>query len=197
MVNGALSSSSRPLDADTRAFMEARFGYDVSDEQFQGLYVSEGEIDNLLAQPAGLPRWASEDGEPQAARLKEALEELHARNRAREAASKVPERGGCAPESADPLALAPPASEPASFQMAARQRNLRSSLVSALRLWPRPLTPNDHRMQPAAMILGGPTASKIVSPIRHACSPLIRTVAEPSITTPGPCGGNGSGVAHV
>lgn len=30
MVNGALSSSSRPLDADTRAFMEARFGYDFS-----------------------------------------------------------------------------------------------------------------------------------------------------------------------
>ena len=29
-----------------------------ADEQFQGLYISEQEIDELLARPAGLPRWA-------------------------------------------------------------------------------------------------------------------------------------------
>jgi AAA+ superfamily predicted ATPase len=30
-----------------------------ADEQFQGLYISEQEINTLLAQPAGLPRWAT------------------------------------------------------------------------------------------------------------------------------------------
>jgi hypothetical protein len=50
---------------------------------------------------------------------------------------------------------------------------------------------------PMATLLGGPTASTIVSPCRHADSPLIRTVCEPSMITPGPCGGSGSGVAQT
>src|SRR5262249_32091762 len=30
----------------------------ASDEQFQGLYISEEELDRLLAQPRGAPRWS-------------------------------------------------------------------------------------------------------------------------------------------
>lgn len=40
-------------------------------------------------------------------------------------------------------------------------------------------------------------ASRIVSPIRDAGRLLIITVAEPSITRPGPCGGIGRGVTHA
>jgi hypothetical protein len=29
------------------------------DEEFQGLYISDKEVDNLLARPVGLPRWAT------------------------------------------------------------------------------------------------------------------------------------------
>ena len=29
------------------------------DDEFQGLYISEREVDGLLAEPAGLPRWAT------------------------------------------------------------------------------------------------------------------------------------------
>lgn len=32
----------------------------VTDENFQGLYIPEEEVDDLLAAPAGLPRWATE-----------------------------------------------------------------------------------------------------------------------------------------
>ena len=32
------------------------------DEEFQGLYISEKEVDDLLARPAGLPRWAAASG---------------------------------------------------------------------------------------------------------------------------------------
>lgn len=32
------------------------------DEHFQGLYIADEEVDALLASPAGLPRWAQEDG---------------------------------------------------------------------------------------------------------------------------------------
>jgi hypothetical protein len=32
------------------------------DEEFQGLYISEKEVDDLLARPMGLPRWATASG---------------------------------------------------------------------------------------------------------------------------------------
>src|SRR5262245_28884587 len=51
-------------------------------------------------------------------------------------------------------------------------------------------------ISPLAIVLGGPTASRTVSPIRQAGRLLISTVCEPSITTPGPCGGIGKGVAQ-
>src|SRR5215813_1821967 len=50
---------------------------------------------------------------------------------------------------------------------------------------------------PNATLLGGPTASTMVSPCRHAGSPLMSTVCEPSTITPGPCGGTGNGVAQT
>ena len=31
-------------------------------DEFQGLYIPEQEVDALLSQPAGLPRWAAESG---------------------------------------------------------------------------------------------------------------------------------------
>src|ERR1700720_2881138 len=51
--------------------------------------------------------------------------------------------------------------------------------------------------QPMAMLFGGPIASRTVSPWRHAGRLLMTTVFEPLITTPGPCGGIGKGVAHM
>src|SRR5664279_4104188 len=51
--------------------------------------------------------------------------------------------------------------------------------------------------QPITILLGGPMASTIVSPMRHAGAFSIETVAEPSMTTPGPCGGMGHGMAQV
>ena len=47
--------------------------------------------------------------------------------------------------------------------------------------------------QPATILFGGPIASSKVSPIRAGGRLLTMTVAEPSITTPGPCGGTGDG----
>jgi hypothetical protein len=32
------------------------------DEEFQGLYISEKEVDDFIARPAGLPRWAAASG---------------------------------------------------------------------------------------------------------------------------------------
>src|SRR5687767_2591463 len=40
-------------------------------------------------------------------------------------------------------------------------------------------------------------ASRTVSPVRAAGRPLIVTVFDGLITTPGPCGGNADGVAHT
>lgn len=51
--------------------------------------------------------------------------------------------------------------------------------------------------QPLTILFGGPSASTTVSPIRQAGSPFITTVALPSITTPGPCGGMGKGVEQA
>ena len=50
---------------------------------------------------------------------------------------------------------------------------------------------------PMAILFGGPTASTIVSPTRQAGSLLMNTEVDPSTTTPGPCGGIGSGVAQT
>ena len=35
-----------------------------TDSEFQGLYITESEIDALLTQPAGLPHWSGVDAEP-------------------------------------------------------------------------------------------------------------------------------------
>src|SRR5262245_39481966 len=50
---------------------------------------------------------------------------------------------------------------------------------------------------PIAIVFGGPTASRMVSPWRHAWRLLMITVWLPVVTTPGPCGGSGSGVAQT
>jgi hypothetical protein len=47
------------------------------------------------------------------------------------------------------------------------------------------------------ILFGGPIASMIVSPRRHAGMFSIITVGEPSMTTPGPCGTAGHGVVHA
>src|SRR4028119_1043960 len=51
--------------------------------------------------------------------------------------------------------------------------------------------------QPIEIVFGGPMASRIVSPCRAAGIKAIVTVAEGVITTPGPCGGTGDGVAQT
>src|SRR4029453_19674861 len=51
--------------------------------------------------------------------------------------------------------------------------------------------------QPIAILLGGPTASRMVLPTKQAGRLLIDKVAHPSITPPGPCGGIGNGVVHM
>src|SRR5258708_4673011 len=51
--------------------------------------------------------------------------------------------------------------------------------------------------QPNLILFGGPMASRIVSPWRHAGRLLISTVWLPSMTTPGPCGGTGRGVVQT
>jgi len=50
---------------------------------------------------------------------------------------------------------------------------------------------------PIVILLGGPTGSTMVSPARQAGMLLMRTVWEPSTTTPEPCGGIGSGTAQA
>ncbi|HEX2222604.1 MAG TPA: hypothetical protein VHN15_00205, partial [Thermoanaerobaculia bacterium] len=47
-----------------------------SDQEFQGLYISEQEVDDLLAEPAGMPRWAVASARPEAAEATEALDGL-------------------------------------------------------------------------------------------------------------------------
>ena len=54
------------------------------DEEFQGLYISEQEIDELLARPLGMPGWAVDPDRPD---LEEALGELAAGLAARRAAT--------------------------------------------------------------------------------------------------------------
>ena len=49
-----------------------------ADEQFQGLYISEQEIDEMLARPAGLPRWAMLAEDPAASLIADAVAEIRA-----------------------------------------------------------------------------------------------------------------------
>ncbi len=65
-------------------------GLHAADEQFRGLYISESEIDALIAEPRGTPRWLAADEDGTKARHA-ALEALAARIDARKAASR--ERG--------------------------------------------------------------------------------------------------------
>src|SRR5262245_52443516 len=53
----------------------------AGDEQFRGLYISEDEIDALLKQPAGQPRWAGT--RPAVADAGSALDEISRLNRVR------------------------------------------------------------------------------------------------------------------
>lgn len=50
---------------------------------------------------------------------------------------------------------------------------------------------------PFAIVFGGPIASVMVSPILAAGMLAIITVFEGVVTTPGPCGGMGEGVAQT
>jgi AAA+ superfamily predicted ATPase len=45
-------------------------------DEFQGLYIPENEVDALLAQPAGLPRWALDRNAPPSAEVRGALHQL-------------------------------------------------------------------------------------------------------------------------
>jgi hypothetical protein len=56
---------------------------------------------------------------------------------------------------------------------------------------------DDDGEAPTRTLSGGPTASMMVSPCRQAGSPLTSTVGEPSMMTPGPCGGSGKGVVQA
>lgn len=47
-----------------------------SPDEFQGLYIPEEEVDALLAQPAGLPRWALGCNTPRSDEIEAALEQL-------------------------------------------------------------------------------------------------------------------------
>lgn len=48
----------------------------VSDQQFQGLYISEQEIEQLLSHPAGLPKWAFDKDQLNADGFKNRLDQL-------------------------------------------------------------------------------------------------------------------------
>lgn len=49
-----------------------------ADDEFQGLYISEQEVNALLAQPVGLPRWATVPAPLSVAEVKTALEQMAA-----------------------------------------------------------------------------------------------------------------------
>jgi SpoVK/Ycf46/Vps4 family AAA+-type ATPase len=46
------------------------------DDEFQGFYISEREVDALMAEPAGLPRWATEPGPISMAEVQTTLERM-------------------------------------------------------------------------------------------------------------------------
>ena len=58
-----------------------------ADEQFQGLVITEQEVDTLLAAPAGLPCWAMETAPLALPDVRVALDRLAAGFRKRKAAS--------------------------------------------------------------------------------------------------------------
>jgi AAA+ superfamily predicted ATPase len=51
----------------------------ASDEQFQGLYISEEELDRLLARPAGAPRWSFDGNEQTTERVARELSRLRSK----------------------------------------------------------------------------------------------------------------------
>lgn len=59
-----------------------------SDDEFQGLYISENEVDVLLAEPAGLPRWATASLPVSSTQVQETLQRIAAAIRSREAQSQ-------------------------------------------------------------------------------------------------------------
>lgn len=59
-----------------------------ADQHFQGLVVTEQEVDHLMAEPAGLPRWAEEGGPLTLAQVRYALEEMRGKIAQRKAASR-------------------------------------------------------------------------------------------------------------
>ena len=48
----------------------------ATDEQFRGLYISDKELDVLLTQPLGRPRWAFSDGEQDLRQLRDNLDRV-------------------------------------------------------------------------------------------------------------------------
>ena len=49
------------------------------DEHFQGLYIADEEVDTLLGEPAGLPRWATQPGPIDRLQVNAALERISSR----------------------------------------------------------------------------------------------------------------------
>jgi len=60
----------------------------ATDENFQGLYIPEEEVDALLAAPAGLPRWATDPLPLAQAEVQTALDQLALKIAWRKTASK-------------------------------------------------------------------------------------------------------------
>ena len=58
------------------------------DEHFQGLYIADEEVDTLLGEPAGLPRWATQPGPIDRLQVNAALERISSRIARRKANSR-------------------------------------------------------------------------------------------------------------
>jgi SpoVK/Ycf46/Vps4 family AAA+-type ATPase len=58
-----------------------------SDDRFEGLYVSDQEVDAICSQPAGLPRWATRLASHEEADLRQAIDQLEAHIASRTAAT--------------------------------------------------------------------------------------------------------------
>ena len=58
------------------------------DEHFQGLYIADEEVDAMLAEPAGLPRWANPAGASDRVPLHAALARIAARIEQRKAKTR-------------------------------------------------------------------------------------------------------------
>ena len=74
------------IDLLIRAQVERARGTFQDQGELQGLYISEQELDALLAEPAGLPRWAAVPHRPE---VEEALERLDQGIAARKASTSV------------------------------------------------------------------------------------------------------------